>query len=269
MANQEATALLPAGRLLRLKASSGALLVLLLMATGCGPRVVRVPVSPEDFIKANEASSEGDMATARKDYYAALIKYLEAGRLNPNSEAIANKLGIAYSRLKYYPEAAAAFERSIALNPKYAFSYNNLGTVYFATQNLKKAEKLYKKAIGLNPDIASFHLNLGTLHFERKRFEPGMKELRRALALDPNILTKSDAVTLAGNATPSSEKSYFMARIYAAAGDVDHAVESLELAIKTGFTDLQAIYKEPDFNPIREHEKFVAFLKNAEILLKP
>src|SRR5687767_10650807 len=79
---------------------SGFLVVLAgFFLTGCPPRVVRDPVPAANVIRGNEAAREADLAFARRDYYAALIKYLEAGRNNPNSEYIYNKLGITYSQL--------------------------------------------------------------------------------------------------------------------------------------------------------------------------
>lgn len=245
--------------------------LMLLFLTGCPPKVVRVPVTPEAIIHANEAAREGDLAFARKDFYAALIKYLEASRNNPNSEYIFNKLGITYSQLKYYTEATAAFQRSIGLNPKYPYSYNNLGSVYFASSDLKKAERYFKKAIGMNGEVGSFHVNLGTLYFERKKYDKGMAEWRKGISLDPGILTKSEGISLAASSTkgPSVERSFFMARLYASMGDADRAIEALRQALSAGFTDFDAIRSEPDFDPIRQNEKFVAFMQTAALLTKP
>jgi tetratricopeptide (TPR) repeat protein len=250
----------------------GILLCCAALLFSCGPaRIVRVPVPSADVIKANELAREADLAFARKDYYAALIKYLEAGRLNPNSEYIYNKLGIAYSQLRYYTEATQAFNRSIGLNPKYAFSYNNLGTVYFAISDKRNAEKHFRKAINLSPHIASFHVNLGTLYFEKREFDKGMAELRKGLALDPAILAKSEGISLTASGAQSSpmEKNYFMARLFASMGDVERAVENLEQALNGGFSDIEAIRKEPDFDPIRQDQRFVAFMKTATLLNKP
>ena len=236
---------------------------------GCRPAVARVTVSPEDIARSNAVALEGDVAFARRDFYASLIKYLEAGRLNPNSYVIYNKMGIAYSRLGFFTESFAAFTRSIGLNPKYAYSYNNIGSVYFATDNKKKAEQYFRKAIALKNDDASFHINLGTLLFEKKQFEKGLQEWRKGLSIDPDILKKSEGGLVAATTQKNSaEKSYFMARFYASTGDVDRAVESLQQALKDGFTNLQALLTEKDFDPIRKQEKFVEFMKYAVQLLK-
>jgi len=250
------------------------LAVSLLVATflsGCAQqKIARVEVPSENILRANEVSREGDLAFARRDYYAALIKFLEASRLNPNSYAILNKLGIAYSQLKYYNDAGPAFQRAIALNPKFAYAYNNLGTVYFAADDKSRAEKLFKKAIALQEDVASFHVNLGTLYFEKGKYEKGMAELRRGLMLDPGISGRGEGMALAQTPSKSSsnEKSYFMARVYASMGDVDRAVENLKQALSSGFTDIDAIRKEPDFDKIRQETKFIAFMQQATLMTK-
>jgi tetratricopeptide (TPR) repeat protein len=239
--------------------------------TGCAQqKIVRVEVPAENILRANEVSQEGDLAFARRDYYAALIKFLEASRLNPNSYAILNKLGIAYSQLKYYSDAGPAFQRAITLNPKFSYAYNNLGTVYFATDDKSRAEKLFKKAIALQDDAASFHINLGTLYFEKGKYQKGMAELRKGLMLDPGIGGRGEGMALAQAPSKgsSNEKNYFMARVYASMGDVDRAVESLKQALGAGFTDIDAIRKEPDFDKIRQDTKFIAFMRQATLMTK-
>lgn len=236
-------------------------------AAGCLGKTARVKVSNEDLIRSNAASQEGDIAFTRKDFYAALIKYLAASRLNPNNALIYNRVGITYSQLRYYPEAIQAFKRSMELNSKYSYSVNNLGSVYFAQKQLKKAEKCFKKAISMKPDEASFHMNLGSLYFERKKTDLAMAEWRKGMALDPESLSKNAAVNL-GSSSHSKEKEYFIARICASAGNVAQTIEHLKQAIEDGFTDIESIQTQPDFDPIRNDEQFIEFLKDASILIK-
>ena len=235
--------------------------------SGCH-KTVKINVTPVDVQRAGAAAQEGDLAFGRKDYYAALVKYLESARLNPNSEFIYNKLGIAYSQLKYYDQAIDAFLRSIALNPKYPYSYNNIGSVYFAQKNLKKAEKYFKKALSLKNDEASFHLNMGSLYLERKQRDKAMAEWRKGMALDPTMLTKSSAVSLVGASSSTKDRRYFMARLLASAGEVELSIESLKQAITEGFDDIDMIRKEPDFDRIRNDQHFVDFVENAGLLIR-
>jgi len=238
----------------------------LLLSSGCH-KAIRVDVSQENILRANEASQQGDVAFSRKDFYAALIKYLESVRLNPNNEYVYNRLGICYSQLKYYTEAGNAFVRSIQLNPKYPFSYNNLGSVYFAQNNLKKAEKYFRKALSVKNDEASFHMNMGSLHLEKKRYEKAMEEWRKGLALDPNVF-KTSSVSLMGSSASTAERRYFIARLVASSGDVELAIENLKQAIMEGFSDIELIRKEPDFDRVRDDKRFVEFIENADVLVK-
>jgi tetratricopeptide (TPR) repeat protein len=246
-------------------------LVCALLFAGCASKLVLVPVTNEDLLQSNEAAREADAAFTRKDYYTALIKYLESTRLNPKNEYVVNKLGVTYAQLRYFPEAADAFKRSMALNSKYSFPYNNLGSMYFAQLDYRMAEKLFKKAISINAQAASFHLNLGRLYLETKKKEKAMVELRKAVTLDPSVMERHSGITISTSTSrgPSSETNYSMARIYASVGDAIHAVESLQQALNSGFTNIEAIDKEPDFDPIRDDQLFVAFMKTASLVLKP
>ena len=242
------------------------LIILSVGAIGCGPKIARVEVSPEDMIKANEHVKEGIEAHKNKDYYAALIQYLMAAELNPNSEFISNYVGITYLQLDYYDKAIEAFQRSVGLNSKYSSAINNLGSVYFAKKNYKKAEKYFKKAIKMKKDDASYHMNLGSLYFEMKKPDKAFREWRTSLSLDPEILSRNNAanVSISGGDIQPKDRYYFMARVYAVAANVPKTIESLENALMNGFTDIKALQENPDFDTIRKDERFINFLEDAE-----
>ncbi len=248
------------------------LLLLLLAAiflAGCRAKYVRQPVPQQDVLRAKELAQEGDIAFARSDRYAALIKYLEAMRLNPYDELLLNRLGITYAQLKFYYEARQAFQKAIDLDPKLAFAVNNVGSVYFAEQNLGKAEKYFKKAIRMKNDETSFYMNLAALYLEKKKPDKAMAEWKKALAIDPDAFTKSSSVSLgsSGKSSPM-EKSYFVARLYASLGDVESTIENLKEAFNYGFSDIQAIENQKDFNPIRKDPRFVEFVENLSLLIR-
>lgn len=244
------------------------LLFILGFSIDCFQKEVRVAVTPESALKASEAATAGDAIFERKEFYAALIKYLEAYRLNPNSEYLCNRLGIAYSQLNLYGEAAQVFRRAIALNKKYAYPYNNLGSVYFAQGNYRQAEKYFNKAISINGKEASFHLNLGSLYLERKKRDSAMAEWRKSFALDPDIFSKRGVASLSTSGISLMERYFFLARIMAASGNLEAAVENLKLAFNHGFTGIEEINKSPDFDLIRKDPRFVQFLQDVAIWLK-
>jgi tetratricopeptide (TPR) repeat protein len=249
--------------------SSGLLLVFIfIFSIDSFQKEVRVVVTPEDVVKANAIAATGDAAFERKEFYAALIKYLEAYRLNPNSEFLCNRLGIAYSQLNLYGEAIQIFRRAIALNKKYAFPFNNLGSVYFAQGNYKQAEKYFKKAISLNGMEASFHLNLGSLYLERKKRDKAMEEWRKSFALDPDVFARRSIANLSTSGISLMERYVFLARIMAASGDLEAAIENLKLAFNNGLTNTGEIDKHPDFDVIRNDPRFVKFMQDVAIWLK-
>jgi tetratricopeptide (TPR) repeat protein len=236
---------------------------------GCHPRTVRVTVTDEDIKKANAAAQEGDIAFSRKENYAALIKYLEAARLNPNNANFLNRLGIAYSQLNLYDDARREFQSALNLNPKFSFALNNLGSVYYHNGNLKKAEQYFKKAVSLKADEASFHVNLGSLYLEKGKDADAKAAWRKAIALDAGALTKGSGIILktAGRTSPMA-KCFFMARFFASKGSVELAIENLKLAYSNGFSDIKAIEKQPDFDPVRKDDRFVEFMKDLSLQIR-
>ena len=56
----------------------------------------------------------------------ALIKYLDALRLRPDSAKIENNVGAVLLRLGRFDEAAARFERALLLEPGYSPARENL-----------------------------------------------------------------------------------------------------------------------------------------------
>ena len=238
-----------------------------LLISGCQKTVI-VKISEEDIVRANAAAQEGDIAYAKKDFYAALIKYLESVRINPNSAYVYNRLGIAYSQLKYYQQAGDAFERSMKIDPKYSYSYNNFGTVFFAQKDFKKAEKYFKKAISMKNNEASYHMNLGSVYLEKKKPEKAMAEWRKGLGIDPGILSRNSSVAMVGGATSTMDRAFAMARIMASMGKIESTIENLKVAFANGYTDFDTIRKLPDFDPVRKDKRFTDLLEETELLLR-
>jgi tetratricopeptide (TPR) repeat protein len=234
----------------------------------CRPKTVRVTTTNQNIERSNEVAQQGDLAFSRKDYYAALIKYLEAVRLNPNNEYFFNRLGISYLKLNLSDEALRAFQNALDLNPKLSYAWNNLGTLYFSQRKLKRAEKYFKKAIHLKSDEASFHVNLGKLYLDKKKYAKAKIEWNKALDLDPDALTKSSANLGVDGGTAPNRYYYRIACFFASIGKAEPAMENLQLAYNNGFSDIKAIEKEPDFNPIRQNKRFVEFMKELSLQIR-
>ncbi len=245
----------------------GMLLFFFFAVGSCGePKVVRITVPPEKIQQSAQLVREGDQFFSRKEYYPALGKYTEAVKLNPNNEYIHNKIGISYSALGFFREAEQAVKRSLALNSKYLYAHNNLGTIYFAQGDLGRAIKCFKAAIKMAPNVASFYVNLGQVYLEKNNFEAAMECLRKAKQLDPAVFSRENSLAIPSQAgKPNPEKSYSLARIYAASGDVDRTIKHLADALLHGFTHLDWVDSETDFDAIRGDSKFALFLSEARM----
>jgi hypothetical protein len=86
--------------------------------------------------------------------------------------------------------------------------------------------------------------------------------------LDAFFTNASRAASLSSSSGSVKERYFYLARLFALNGNVDGAIDNLKLAITNGFADLDAITGDREFDPVRNDERFMEFLKNAELLIK-
>ena len=135
-----------------------ALLSTVVVFAACvGPeRIVKLPVPRDDVLHAYRLIAEGDeMALAGQSHFA-LLKYLEASRLNLYHEVIFNKLAITYSRLQQFPQAEKAVERAIRLEPRYPSAHNTIGIIYLANRSNKRAIRSFQEGHQIKADRSNF-----------------------------------------------------------------------------------------------------------------
>ena len=200
-----------------------ALLLTVVVFAACGgpERIVKLPVPRENVLQAYRLMAEGDeMALAGRSHFA-LLKYLEASRLNPYHEVIFNKLAIAYSRLQQFRQAERAVERAIRLEPRYSSAHNTIGIVYLANRSNKRAIRSFQEAISLKPEEANFYVNLGQAYFREEKYKEALRTYQKALELDPEILENADVIELTPQPTEVAtlERLYQMARVFAELGN--------------------------------------------------
>jgi len=238
-----------------------ALLMTVVVLAACGgpERIVKLPVPREDVLYAYRLMAEGDeMALAGQSHFA-LLKYLDASRLNPYHEVIFNKLAIAYSRLQQFLQAEKAVERAIRLEPRYASAHNTMGIVYLANRSNKRAIRSFQEAIRLKPEEANFYVNLGQAYLREEKYQEGLRTYQKALELDPDILDNADVIEL----TPQSaevvteERLYQMARVFAELGKKQSCLEYLGKALSAGFSDGRRLLNDTAFEKFFEDEEFI------------
>lgn len=198
----------------------------------------------------------GDIMMAYKRYRDAVDIYKTEA---DTSAALANKTGIAYQQLEDLDHARKYYEKAIKLNPKFAQAINNLGTVYFTKKSYRRAISQYRKALQLQPDSAAFLSNLGTALFARNDYKNAFDAYRRAVAIDPDIFERFSATgtTIQDQSVENrATQHYYMARVFAANGERDKALQYIRKALEEGFKDKEKFVKEPEFSSLQDDPEF-------------
>jgi len=142
-----------------------------------------IPVSPPfdqgvflvHLNKGKEAYRAGDFEGARLELEFAL-KY------RPEDEDLLNLLGLAYFKLRMFPEAEAIYLRLIAKNPDIFILRSNLGLILFKTGRVEEALPHFKRAVELNPNFIKAHLYLGMIYRKKRLYAQALEHFKFAEA---------------------------------------------------------------------------------------
>jgi tetratricopeptide (TPR) repeat protein len=205
------------------------------------------PLTPEQ---------RGDLYMARKQYREAIDTY----RANAQNSAVMwDKIGIAYHQLGDLNAARKAYEHAIKLDKKYADAINNVGTVFYAQKKYRSAISRYNQALRYAPDSASVYSNLGTAWYARGNIDLMVKAYTKALQLDPEVFEKNSMVgtrMMDRGVTDKARYHFEMARLYAASGKNELALQYLRKALEEGFKEKDKLQQAKEFATLRETQEF-------------
>ena len=229
------------------------------------------PQTPPSVSRVSEVSTapltpelRGDLAMARRQYLQAIEEYDE---VPIKSAVVWNKLGMAYHHLFAMNEAKRDYQHALRLRPNYPEALNNLGAIYYAKKNYKKAEKYYRKAIALDPKSAPIFSNLGTAYFAQSRMDRGLAAYRTAFALDPLVFQESSAL-LVNESLPIRERAqqdYCLAKLFAAAGRKQQAIDYLRRALDEGFDDRKKLLEDQTLASLRATPEFAELMSEQKL----
>jgi Lipoprotein NlpI, contains TPR repeats len=101
--------------------------------------------------------------------------------------------GIAYERLKKWPQAEPNFRKALELNPDQPQVLNYLGYSWVdMNENLEEGLDMIRKAVELRPDDGYIVDSLGWAYYRLKRFDEAVTELERAAELKAGDATIND-----------------------------------------------------------------------------
>jgi tetratricopeptide (TPR) repeat protein len=137
----------------------------------------------------NKTSTEGARRAIAllktKDWHRLRDWSLKWTENNPKDAFAWYYLGIAYSNLERYDEAAKAWRQYLQLDPKSAGVWGGLGGSYFHLERYDEAAKAYRESLRLDPRNALFWYGLGGSYCYLKRYDEAAKAYRESLRLDP------------------------------------------------------------------------------------
>lgn len=239
---------------------------------------------PPHSATAEQLEYQADELRAGKSY-ADAIDYYRAAIKKAASAGLWNKIGITELQSGRHKDAIKSFNRAIKLDPKLAEAYNNRGAVYYivgaeqqnvagragksvpggALKHYRKAVIEYQKALAIREDNASYHSNLGTAYFALREFPAAINEYVRAMQIDPGVFEHRSQTGITAQMSSPEDRAYYsfvLARIYAKAGDLDHALEYLRKAMEDGYKDIDSVYKDQDFAALRKDPRFAQLMSS-------
>jgi hypothetical protein len=225
-------------------------------------KVSAEPISANAIEAAVARARTGQMAlfraaalVARGRYGAAAEAYRQALEILPRDAVVHNKLGICYQQLESPALARRQYERALELNPGYAEAWNNIGTLEQSAERPKSAVEAYKKAIRLRPDLATPWKNLGNAYLALKRPEEAFEAYQEAFRLDPTIV-ETQRLGIPAVGVDAAMQHFYIAKLLAANGHVDAALEFLDRAREAGFDDFDRVRSDPDFESVVDDPRF-------------
>jgi pentatricopeptide repeat protein len=136
---------------------------------------------------------------------------------------------------------------------------NNLGTVYYADKSYRRAVGQYKKALRLSPKSATIFSNLGSAYFSRHDYKRAIECYNTAFSLDPEVFDHHGTTGVLLQESTVDDRAtfhYYMARVYARNGSVDHALQYIRKALEEGFRDRRKFRDDPDFASLQKLPEF-------------
>jgi len=207
--------------------------------------------STQDVLKRAE------LLVARQSWDDAIAAYREAIAASPKDAALQNRMGICYQRKGDAKAARAAYKKALDLRKNYAEAWNNLGTLDHSRGKYKPAIAAYSKAIQMNPQDAVFHKNLGAAWLARGDVEKALEAWTEAFRLDPATF-ESDAIGMPVAGVGLARQYYLYAKLLAARGETEKALEYLVKAHAEGFTDFRKVEGDRDFATLVVDPRYAA-----------
>jgi hypothetical protein len=202
---------------------------------------------------------QGDEEKGRGATEAAAALYAKALALQPDAATYV-RLGQCHEKLDKLERAQQDYEQALRRNSGDADTWMRLAVLRHRRGQFGKAANGYERALKIRPDWALAHRNLATAHLDRAQIEAAFREYREAYRRRRMILDAPETASV--TARDGALQHYVFAKVYAAEGEIESALSSLQKARDAGFRDLERIREDVEFRPFLDDPRFGTYLAN-------
>jgi tetratricopeptide (TPR) repeat protein len=235
-----------------------------LAATGSSPadasgNASAAPVTQPALTPRQIAEMHAQILMARKMYGGAIIIYGDLLKKYPKDAALLNQMGIAYQEMGDDRDAAHCYKKATRADHHFASPLNNLGTIEYEQKRFVKAVTLYMKALAERGDAATVYCNLGYAYFAQKLYPDAMQAFHQALALDARVFERrggQGSIVQQRSVTDPGLFYFYVAKAYAATGDVEECTHYLKLARDEGYPQFASTQSDPAFAAMAKDPQF-------------
>lgn len=218
-------------------------------ATASAVDPVPIPVKSDED-RAISYAKKGDKLFLENRFEDAIAFYNKALKLHPELAEVWNNRGVVLTRLQRYNEAIASYEKAIKMRSNYSEAWNNRGVALGKLNYYDAAVSSYDQAIHIKSDYMDAWNNRGFALAKLKKYDEAISSYNHAAKIKPDFY----------------RIWYNKARCYALQGQVDLAIENLIRAAKHNSQIFQKLVsKEPDFDGIRQDEKFQKLIDECAV----
>ena len=216
-----------------------------------------------DFVEAH--TNRATVLFIQGNFEQAVAGYHHALQLDADHSGIHRKLGQTYEQMGNHDQALHHLRRSIQLNPQDAKAHERTAMILVRGGRVSEALEYLRKVAQLDPTSAEAQFRVGLACYRLRRHEDAIVALRQGLKIAPenselsNLLAwvlavqpdtsrldAQEAVSLAERVVEQTERKnpiYLdtLAAAYAATGEFDKAIDTVQLVISLTPPDKQKI----------------------------
>ncbi len=182
----------------------------------------------------------GTVYSDKYDYADAAHEYRTAADLDPDSGYASDQLSwaLGYQQPPDAIGAEAAARKALHLQTSLYPAYYHLGRALLLQKRYEEALAAFEQMRQIAPQAGSADLGIGQVYLAEGEYDKALKAMTAGFR-------------------PNGIQYYWLSATYAAKGDRAKALDTMQKAFQSGFTDFRAIDNSPYFDSLRSDPKFL------------